>query len=520
MRGAFLRGAFTAEAARGSAAVLAAYGLGLLPMVLIRSAVASFQSRGDTTTPMLCFFAGLAVNLALKLALYQPLGPAGLALATAAGAWINFALLDRARPAAALVRARQAADRERRHRRFRRPAPPRSPRRFASSPPTNISAACRCCATNSTSSSPDCWRSSSMRSSTSWARSLSAALRESNCCNEKLGLPEGPFVLGGRAALRAVQGNSCRAARSSSSAPVTPACRPPPACARKARTARSSCSPASPTCPISARRCRRRSSRARWTSPACRCAPSSSIANKQIDLRLGVQATRIDRAARRVELGAGGASRLRPSHPRHRRAAAARFDVPGADLDGVLTPAQHRRRGGDPRATRSPARRVVVIGAGFIGLEIAATALALGGEVTVVEIARPLGRAVSPPTSDFFLDAHRAFGARFRLGVGVSAIEGADGAPRRSCSPTANACPPTSSSSASASLAEDALARAAGLACDNGVVVDALLVDLRSRRSRRSAIARSFPQHVARPDAARSNRCRTPPTRRAASRGG
>jgi putative peptidoglycan lipid II flippase len=93
MRGAFLRGAFTAEAARGSAEVLAAYGLGLAPMVLIRSAVASFQSRGDTTTPMLCFFAGLLVNLALKFALYRSLGPAGLALGTAAGAWINFALL-------------------------------------------------------------------------------------------------------------------------------------------------------------------------------------------------------------------------------------------------------------------------------------------------------------------------------------------------------------------------------------------------------------------------------------------
>jgi len=93
MRGAFLRGAFTAEAARGSALVLEAYGLGLIPMVLIRSAVATFQSRGDTTTPMLCFFAGLAVNLALKVGLYRVLGPSGLALATAAGAWINFALL-------------------------------------------------------------------------------------------------------------------------------------------------------------------------------------------------------------------------------------------------------------------------------------------------------------------------------------------------------------------------------------------------------------------------------------------
>ena len=136
MRGAFLRGAFTAQAARGSAAVLAAYGLGLAPMVLIRSAVASFQSRGDTTTPMLCFFAGLAVNLALKLALYQPMGPAGLALATATGAWINFALLIALGLRRRLVRARQAADRERRHRRSSPPAPPRSPRRFASSPPT------------------------------------------------------------------------------------------------------------------------------------------------------------------------------------------------------------------------------------------------------------------------------------------------------------------------------------------------------------------------------------------------
>ncbi|MDE3176688.1 MAG: murein biosynthesis integral membrane protein MurJ [Pseudomonadota bacterium] len=93
VRGAYLRGAFTASAATRSASVLAAYGLGLIPMVLIRSAVATFQSRGDTATPANCFYAGLAVNVLLKLALSGPLGPAGLALATAAGAWINFALL-------------------------------------------------------------------------------------------------------------------------------------------------------------------------------------------------------------------------------------------------------------------------------------------------------------------------------------------------------------------------------------------------------------------------------------------
>ena len=93
VRGAYLRGAFNIAAANNAASVLGAYGLGLAPMVLIRSAVATFQSRGDTATPANCFYAGLAVNVALKFWLSGPLGPAGLALGTAAGAWINFLLL-------------------------------------------------------------------------------------------------------------------------------------------------------------------------------------------------------------------------------------------------------------------------------------------------------------------------------------------------------------------------------------------------------------------------------------------
>lgn len=88
-RAAFLRGAFTAEAAANSAAVLAAYGLGLMPIVLIRSAVASFQARGDTTTPMIIALGAIAINVALKVALYQTYGAVGIALATAVGAWIN-----------------------------------------------------------------------------------------------------------------------------------------------------------------------------------------------------------------------------------------------------------------------------------------------------------------------------------------------------------------------------------------------------------------------------------------------
>jgi putative peptidoglycan lipid II flippase len=89
VRGAFVRGAFTEEAAIRAASVLAAYGVGLPPIVLIRSAVASFQSRGDTMTPMFVALAAIGVNVILKLAFYQPFGAAGLALATAIGAWLN-----------------------------------------------------------------------------------------------------------------------------------------------------------------------------------------------------------------------------------------------------------------------------------------------------------------------------------------------------------------------------------------------------------------------------------------------
>ena len=93
MRGVFQHGRFTAADAAAAGAVLAAYAWGLPAIVLIRSAVASFQSRGDTRTPMFVSLAAVAVNLALKFVLYGRLGAAGLALATAVGAWVNFGLL-------------------------------------------------------------------------------------------------------------------------------------------------------------------------------------------------------------------------------------------------------------------------------------------------------------------------------------------------------------------------------------------------------------------------------------------
>ena len=93
MRGVFLRGKFTAEAAAASAAVLSAYGFGLVPILLISSARSGFQARGNTTVPMAASLIAVAFNLLLKVALYRPYGAAGLAAATAVGAWVNLLLL-------------------------------------------------------------------------------------------------------------------------------------------------------------------------------------------------------------------------------------------------------------------------------------------------------------------------------------------------------------------------------------------------------------------------------------------
>ena len=93
MTALFQRGAFSAEDAARSASVLAAYGLALPAVVLVRSAVASFYARQDTTTPLYASLTAIAINVGLKIVLTGPYGVTGLALATAIGQWVNLALL-------------------------------------------------------------------------------------------------------------------------------------------------------------------------------------------------------------------------------------------------------------------------------------------------------------------------------------------------------------------------------------------------------------------------------------------
>jgi putative peptidoglycan lipid II flippase len=95
MRALFVRGNFGVDAADQAAAALSAYGLGLPAFVLLRCVTPSFYARGDTATPVRSTIAGVAANIAMKLALVMglDLGVFGLALGTAFGAWVNLGVL-------------------------------------------------------------------------------------------------------------------------------------------------------------------------------------------------------------------------------------------------------------------------------------------------------------------------------------------------------------------------------------------------------------------------------------------
>ncbi len=92
----FVRGAFDLAAAEASATILAAYALGLVPAIALRSLVAGFHGRGDTRTPLRLLVAATLVNIALKMLLAPMLGAVGLALATSVGITLYATLLHRA----------------------------------------------------------------------------------------------------------------------------------------------------------------------------------------------------------------------------------------------------------------------------------------------------------------------------------------------------------------------------------------------------------------------------------------
>jgi 3-phenylpropionate/trans-cinnamate dioxygenase ferredoxin reductase subunit len=154
-------------------------------------------------------------------------------------------------------------------------------------------------------------------------------------------------------------------------------------------------------------------------------------------------------------------------------ARARRLHVPGAELGGI-----HYLRDWDDaanlRARLRTAANVVVIGGGFIGLEVAAAARALGGSVTVVEVAdRLMARAVGPVVSEFYRRAHQRRGTGIRLSSGVSGFHGEDGKVTGVALSDGTELPADLVLVAIGVLPRTELAERLGLACEGGIVVDA-----------------------------------------------
>ena len=202
--------------------------------------------------------------------------------------------------------------------------------------------------------------------------------------------------------------------------------------------------------------------------------PASFYEKNDIRLLLATEAAAIDRRTGVLDLADGTslafdrlvlAPGARPRLP----------SIEGIGLDGVFA----LRIAEDARQIRQrlyAANDVVVVGGGFIGLEIAATARLLGKTVTVLEAAdRLMGRVVAPEISDHFLALHRGWGSDIRLDTPVGRIVGEAGKVVAVETASGDAIPANMAIIGIGVVPNVALAELAGLTVDNGIVVDTFM---------------------------------------------
>ncbi|MBK1658306.1 NAD(P)/FAD-dependent oxidoreductase [Paracraurococcus ruber] len=199
--------------------------------------------------------------------------------------------------------------------------------------------------------------------------------------------------------------------------------------------------------------------------------PARFYAQQNIELRLGTRLEVLDRAAKRLVLSDGtalGYDRLILALGARPRA----LPLPGADLAGVL--ALRGTIDADAlQAALKPGARLAVIGGGYIGLEVAASARALGAGAVVIEReARVLARVAGADLSAFLERAHRARGVEIVTGAQVQAIEGQDGAARAVLLQDGTRIPADTVLVGIGAMPNLELAREAGLDCGAGIVVD------------------------------------------------
>ncbi len=217
---------------------------------------------------------------------------------------------------------------------------------------------------------------------------------------------------------------------------------------------------------------------------------SAHYTDHGVDLRLGFAAVSVDRARQRIEIADGSSVDYDAlllatgSHPRL-------LPLPGAELAGV----HYLRSVADVdrlRAELAPERRAVIIGGGYIGLEVAATCREAGLDVTVLEAAdRVMNRVVSPVVSAFYEAEHARHGVRILCGARVDSLVPEKGDRSIFRDEKIDLSPFAGTERVAAVRLEDghelpadfvlvaigvaptdALARTAGLDCDNGILVD------------------------------------------------
>ena len=199
--------------------------------------------------------------------------------------------------------------------------------------------------------------------------------------------------------------------------------------------------------------------------------PAAYYQQARVDMRTDMRVTAIDRGRKRVTLADGShleyAKLVLTTGSRVRR-----IKAPGSELAGV----QYLRGIEDVQRLRAGAqagKRVVVIGGGYIGLEVAATCRQLGADVTVIEaLDRVMNRVVAPVVSQFFATQHQSHGVKILCGTGVQAFAGtaqveavvlADG----------TRVPADLAVVGIGILPVTDIAMDCGLVCDNGIAADA-----------------------------------------------
>jgi 3-phenylpropionate/trans-cinnamate dioxygenase ferredoxin reductase subunit len=190
----------------------------------------------------------------------------------------------------------------------------------------------------------------------------------------------------------------------------------------------------------------------------------------QIELKLGVSATRVDAAARKVVLS-NGEEIVYDRLLLCLGATSRQLTCPGADLPGV----RYLRSIADVPKIQEALKagaRAVIIGGGYIGLETAATARKMGCAVTVLEMAdRLMNRVVASNVSEYFAHEHRSQGVKIVCNTRVVRLEGSGRVERVVCADgstyEADLLVVGVGAVANMQLASDA-----GLACENGIMVD------------------------------------------------